>query len=72
MPAALTIANTGAGAGPAEERKGEPAGSQSAEPMPSGAAQSSDFSPLQDLNAAVALHNPFTNMKVGQEAESSN
>jgi hypothetical protein len=40
--------------------------------MPSGAAQSSDFSPLQDLNAAVALHNPFTNMKVGQEAESSN
>ena len=72
MPAALTIANTGAGAGLAEERKGESAGSQIAELMPSGAAQSSDFSPLQDLNAAVALHNPFANMKVGKEAESSN
>jgi len=72
MPAALTIANSGAGTGPNEERKDGPAGSHSASSEPTGASSFSDFSPLQDLNAAVALHDPFAHMKVSEEAESSN
>ena len=72
MPAALVVANSGAGVGPNEERKGESAGSQSAANEPAGAVPFSDFSPLQDLNAAVALHDPFAHMKVSEEAESSN
>lgn len=73
MPAALMVANSGAGAGPNEERKGEPAASHTAARDPSGSdSSSSGFSPLQDLNAAVALHDPFAHMKVGEETESSN
>lgn len=72
MPAALLNANAGAGTGLNEERKGESAGSQTAADEPTGAIPFSDFSPLQDLNAAVALHDPFSHMKVSEEAESSN
>ena len=72
MPAALIIANTGAGIEPKEERKGGPAVSHTAAIEPTGGSSFSDFSPLQDLNAAVALHDPFAHMKVSEEAESSN
>lgn len=74
MPAALTAAKTGAGSGPEEESKGPSAGSQPADiagPKDL-ATPSSDFSPLQDLDAAVALHDPFSHLKVASEAESSN
>ena len=72
MSAAPVIVNSSAGIRPNEERKGESAGSQSAADKPTGPVPFSDFSPLQDLNAAVALHDPFAHMKVSEEAESSN
>ena len=68
MPAALTVASAGAGSGPTEESKGEPTVNQTTGQEPA----SSEFSPLQDLSAAVALHDPFVHMKVSDEAESSN
>ena len=72
MPAALTIANSGVGSGPNEERKGEPAGSQSAGQEPTETLSVSDFSPLRAMDAAITLHTPFAHMKVCEEAESSN
>ena len=71
MPAALTNSNAEAGSTglsqSAEERKGEAVGSQS-----TGNSTLSDFKPLQDLHAAVALHSPFAHLKMSEEAESSN
>lgn len=74
MPAALAAAKSGAGTGPTEESKGPSAGSQPADTAGpnDGTTPSSDFSPLQDLNAAVALHDPFSHLKVASEAKSSN
>ena len=68
MPAALTIARDGAGAGQGPELVDGAAGSQ---PAASSNAPS-DFSPLQTLNTAVAEHDPFARAKTGAAAESSN
>jgi len=72
MPAALAVADSGAASEPAEERKGEPAGSQSSGHVATEAAPPSGFSPLQDHSAAVAVYDPFAHMKVSEETESSN
>ena len=70
MPAALTVANSGAGSGPAEEKKGEAEASATTAQRSSN--NSGGFSPLQDIEAAVALHTPFAHVSVGEEAKSSN
>jgi len=68
MPAALTIATEGAGTGLSAEPVDEAAGSH-----PTASSTSPcDFSPLQDLNAAVAEHDPFARAMTGAAAESSN
>lgn len=72
MPAALAVASAGPASEPLEEQKGEPAASQSADQEPTSALALSEFSPLQDLGAAVAVHDPFVHMKVCEETESSN
>lgn len=72
MPAALASANPGAGSGLSAELSTDgAAGSQSAAPVRNAVAPC-DFSPLQDLNAAVAEYDPFAWAKSGEEAESSN
>mmetsp|Transcript_25215 Transcript_25215/g.29632 ORF Transcript_25215/g.29632 Transcript_25215/m.29632 type:complete len:121 (+) Transcript_25215:445-807(+) len=75
MPAALAIASGSAGAGSeprAESTTTEgAAGSQPAAPTQNAVAPC-DFSPLQDLDAAVVEFDPFAQAKTGEEAESSN
>jgi hypothetical protein len=72
MPAALASAGAGAGSKlHAEHAKDGAASSQPAAPIRN-AFTPCDFSPLQDLNSAVAEYDPFAWAKSGEEAESSN
>jgi len=72
MPAALAVARGPGDAGAKLKGGAQEDDSAVAIDQHARGASITAFSSLQNLNAAIALHDPFAHTKLGQEAESSN